>query len=116
MLDPVHGEDARGNLLAAGMRGAGVKSGGDFEASVVIELAVEIHSTLGGGARGFGHQPGDAPAMAGDYDGGATLDLIEQLRQMGLCLRGLRLAQPLTARCQKSWSAARFVAQPTMRC
>ena len=41
-------------------------------------------------------QPGDTPAVAGDYDGGATLDLIEQLRQMGLGLRSLHFAQPLT--------------------
>src|SRR5882672_11772665 len=43
----------------------------------------------------LGNQPGDAPAMACDHDGRATLDLIEQLRQMSLGLRSLHFAQPL---------------------
>jgi len=47
-------------------------------------------------ALGLRNQPGDAPAMARDHDSRAPLDRVEQLRQMGLGLRRLHFARPLT--------------------
>jgi hypothetical protein len=38
------------------------------------------------------HEPGDRPAVAGDDDGFAALDVVEDLRQMRLRFRGLDLS------------------------
>jgi hypothetical protein len=47
---------------------------------------------LGLPARDFGYQSGNGPAMAGDHHCLAALNIIEQLRQMGLGIGGLDFA------------------------
>ena len=83
----------RGPWLAVAFAGGiaawfGLGNRWHWQGFILLGLAI----AAGAAATGLRHQPGDGASVAGDQDGLATLDIVEQAGEMGLGVGRLDLA------------------------